>query len=167
MKSLSDLVNDSEHYAKVISISITELFTVFSPREWLFGIWTNINPLASFLGTRPAYSLLAVWTASNRHTGKVPENNSLPSLVCVPTLYMCSLLWFQIDFSFRDQDREHTTLGTYIPFPCPNKSVCTCSWDSLSQKWFTVFPKSDDMATIYSEPGEISQVSPPPYMYIP
>ena len=28
---------------KVILISVTELFIVFSTREWLFGIWTNIN----------------------------------------------------------------------------------------------------------------------------
>ena len=42
MKSLSDLVNDSKDYSgepkRVISISITELFMVFSLREWLFGI---------------------------------------------------------------------------------------------------------------------------------
>ena len=46
MKRLSDLVNDSDEdcsgeSAKVIFISVTELFTVL--REWLFGIWTKVN----------------------------------------------------------------------------------------------------------------------------
>ena len=47
MKSLSDLVNDTEEYsgewAKAISISVTERFTVFSMRKWLFGIWDSTN----------------------------------------------------------------------------------------------------------------------------
>ena len=44
MKSLSDVLNDSEDCSGVISSTpVTELFTVFSPREWLFGIWTNVN----------------------------------------------------------------------------------------------------------------------------
>ena len=43
MKSLSDVVNDSEDCSGVISSTpITEVFTVL-PREWLFGIWTNVN----------------------------------------------------------------------------------------------------------------------------
>ena len=46
MKSLSPLVSDSEDCSgellKAISSSVTELFTVFSLREWLLGIWTNI-----------------------------------------------------------------------------------------------------------------------------
>ena len=38
------MVNDSEDCSGVISSTpVTELFTVFSPREWLFGIWTNVN----------------------------------------------------------------------------------------------------------------------------
>ena len=42
--NLSDVVNDSEDCSGVISSTpVTELFTVFSPREWLFGIWTNVN----------------------------------------------------------------------------------------------------------------------------
>ena len=44
MESLSDVVNDSEDCSGVISSTpVTELFAVFSPREWLFGIWTNVN----------------------------------------------------------------------------------------------------------------------------
>ena len=44
MKSLSDVVNDSEDCFGVISSTlVTELFTVFSPREWLFGICTNVT----------------------------------------------------------------------------------------------------------------------------
>ena len=44
MKRLSDLVNNcSGEPTKPIFISVTGLFTVFSTREWLFGIWTNLN----------------------------------------------------------------------------------------------------------------------------
>ena len=44
MKSLSDVINDSEDCSGVISSTpVTDLFTVFSPREWLFGIWTNVT----------------------------------------------------------------------------------------------------------------------------
>ena len=44
MKSLSDVVNDSEDCSGVISSTpVTVLFTAFSWREWLFGIWTNVN----------------------------------------------------------------------------------------------------------------------------
>ena len=54
MKSLSDLVNDSEDCsgepAKAIFTSVTELLTVFSLREWLFGIWTSLMKLD--IGTR-------------------------------------------------------------------------------------------------------------------
>ena len=46
-EELSDLVNESEDYSgepmEATSISVTELFTLFSPRELLFGSWTNIN----------------------------------------------------------------------------------------------------------------------------
>ena len=47
LKVFSDLVSDLEDCSgeptKVISTPVTELFTVFSPREWLFGIWINVN----------------------------------------------------------------------------------------------------------------------------
>ena len=54
VSTVNDQVTQTLHYSnvsgdcsgepmKVILISVTELFTVFSTREWLFGIWTNIN----------------------------------------------------------------------------------------------------------------------------
>ena len=51
----SDLVHDSEDYPgepiKVISTSVTELFTVFRLREWLLEIWTNVYQALQLLAT--------------------------------------------------------------------------------------------------------------------
>ena len=45
-KSLSDLLNDREDYSEelmtTISTHVTELFTLFNPKEWLLGIRTNV-----------------------------------------------------------------------------------------------------------------------------
>jgi len=45
-KSLSDLLSDSEDYSEelmtTISTRVTELFTLFNPKEWLLGIRTNV-----------------------------------------------------------------------------------------------------------------------------
>ena len=44
-----DHITQTLHYSnewprfRPFSTSVTELFTVFSPREWLFGIWTNVT----------------------------------------------------------------------------------------------------------------------------
>ena len=39
------------------STHVTELFTVFSPREWLFGIWTNVNCESALTHQIPRISL--------------------------------------------------------------------------------------------------------------
>jgi len=58
MKSLSDVVNDSEDCFGVISSTlVTELFTVFSLREWLFGIWINVNCSSELTHQIPPISL--------------------------------------------------------------------------------------------------------------
>ena len=45
-KGLSDLLNDREDYSEelmtTISTHVTELFTLFNPKEWLLGIRTNV-----------------------------------------------------------------------------------------------------------------------------
>ena len=58
MKSLSDVVNDSEDcFGGISSTPVTELFTVFSQREWLFGIWTNVNCSSELTHQIPHISL--------------------------------------------------------------------------------------------------------------
>ena len=52
------MVNDSEDCSGGISSTpVTELFTVFSPKEWLFGIWTNVNCESALTHQIPRISL--------------------------------------------------------------------------------------------------------------
>ena len=54
-----------------VAAGAIELFTVFSPREWLFGIWTNVNCSSALTHQVPRISLSDPAPLNILHSTKV------------------------------------------------------------------------------------------------